>query len=165
MPHEATLTYTEPLLRQAVWRFWWRSVGVGYVVALALLGISCGVSLARGDYSWFTGATGTLFVLGIAIAVALYFIHYRRSLGKFRAMADPHGQLRADEAGFTFFSSLGSVTLPWSTVTELWCFDEVWLLLYSKAQFNTLPVADLPPALQSFILQRLQAAGAKIVKG
>ncbi len=34
--HEATLIYSEALLRQAVFAFWRRSVGVGFFVALLI---------------------------------------------------------------------------------------------------------------------------------
>ena len=34
MSHEATLIYSESLLRQAVFAFWRRSVGVGFLLAL-----------------------------------------------------------------------------------------------------------------------------------
>jgi len=35
-------------------------------------------------------------------------------------------------------------------------------LLYSKAQFSTLPLACLSPETQAFVLQRVQAAGGKV---
>ena len=164
MLYQTTLIYTEPLLRQAVWRFWRRSVGWGFFVALVLL---AGVVLFlwwRGDRSWLLGATGTVLVLGLVVIAALYVSHFRNTLGTFRAMGPATATMQMDEASFTVSSSLGSTTMPWTAVNELWQFPDVWLLMYSKAQFSTLPLASLPPDVQSFILQRVQAAGAKVVQ-
>jgi hypothetical protein len=35
-------------------------------------------------------------------------------------------------------------------------------LLYSKSQFSTLPVANLSPEMQAFIIERVIAAGGKV---
>ena len=59
-------------------------------------------------------------------------------------------------------SDVGTTTLQWSAVKELWQFPSVWLLLYSKTQFSTLPVACLPPDLQTFVQERVREAGGKV---
>ena len=164
MPHQTTLTYTEPLLRQAVRGFWWRSVGLGYLVAMVLLAVVMLVLWLQGDRSWFIGVMGSVLLLGILVMAALYVSHYRNTLGKFRAMGPATATMQMDEASFTVASSLGSATLAWTAVVELWQFPDVWLLMYSKAQFSTLPLANLSPDMQSFILQHLQAAGAKVIR-
>lgn len=162
MSHEATLTFTEPLLRKAVFAFWRRSVGVGFIFALMLLAACLGLLLAQGDSSWVVGALAAVLFFGVAFAGAIYFVQYRASLRKFRAMGSPQATFRASESSFTIISGIGTVTYEWSVVKQLWRFPEVWLLLYSPAQFSTLPVACLPPEIQSFIVQRVQAAGGKI---
>ncbi len=162
MSYEATLIFTEPLVRKAVLAFWRRSVGVGFILALLVLALFLGFSLAQGDTSWVVGALGAVLFIGVAFAVATYFVHYRASLRKFRAMGSPQATFRADETSFTIISSIGTVTYDWSVVKELWRFPEVWLLLYSPAQFSTLPLACLPPPMQAFVLQHVQAAGGKV---
>ena len=47
-------------------------------------------------------------------------------------------------------------------VTQLWRFSHFWLLSLSKTQFITLPLADLSPDMQAYVLQRVRAAGGKI---
>ncbi len=161
--YEATLIYSEPLVRQAVFAFWRRSIGIGYVLALIVTAFSLGFLIAQGNSSWLVGALATVLALGVAFVVLLYFVHYRNSLSKFREMDSPHANFRADEAAFTISSGIGATTLQWSAIKELWQFSGVWLFLYSKAQFSTLPLASLSPEMQAFILQRVQAAGGKIV--
>ena len=163
MSYETTLIYTEPLVRQAVFAFWRRSIGIGYVIALVVTASSLGLLIAQGNTSWLIGALATALAFGVLLIVLLYLVHYRNSLNKFREMGSPHATFHAEEAGFTISSGIGTTTLQWSAIKELWQFSGVWLFLYSKAQFSTLPLAGLPPEMQAFILQRVQAAGGKIV--
>jgi drug/metabolite transporter (DMT)-like permease len=162
MSHEATLIYSETLLRQAVFAFWRRSVGVGFIVALLVGALGLIVLIAQGVASWLAGALAAVLVLGIGFAAAVYFVHYRKSLRKFRQMDKPQATFRADESSFTMSSDIGATTLQWSAVKELWQFPGVWLLLYSKAQFSTLPLACLSPETQPYIVQRVRASGGKV---
>lgn len=162
MSHEATLIYSEALLRQAVFAFWRRSVGVGFLAALLVAVLGLVVLVAQGMASWLVGTIAAVLVLGIGFAAAVYVIHYRNSLRKFRQMDKPQATFRADESSFTIVSDIGPSTLQWSAVKELWQFPSVWLLLYSKAQFTTLPLACLSPETQAYIVQRVRESGGKV---
>jgi hypothetical protein len=162
MSHETTLIYSEALLRQAVFAFWRRSIGVGFIVALLVGALGLIVLIAQGVASWLAGVLAAVLVLGIGFAAAVYFVHYRKSLRKFRQMDKPRATFRADESSFTMSSDIGTTTLQWSAVKELWQFPSVWLLLYSKAQFSTLPLACLSPETQAYIVQRVRASGGKV---
>ena len=162
MPHEATLIYSESLLRQAVFGFWHRSVGIGFFVALVIAALGLVVLVALGQSSWIIGGLAAVLVVGVAFAIVIYVVHYRRSLQKFRQMDKPQATFRADESSFTMSSDIGTTTLQWSAVKELWQFPSVWLLLYSKSQFTTLPLACLPAETQAYIVQCVRAAGGKV---
>lgn len=162
MPHEATLIYSTALLRQAVFAFWRRSVGVGFFVALFIAAIGLVVLVALGQSSWIIGGLATVLVVGVAFAIVIYVVHYRRSLQKFRQMDKPQALFRAEASSFTMSSDIGTTTLQWSAVKELWQFQNVWLLLYSKAQFTTLPLACLSPETQVYIVQCIRDAGGKV---
>ena len=163
MNYETPLTYSEPLIRRAVFAFWRRSIGVGFLVALLLVALGLVFFLLSGEASWVVGVLGTVFAFGVLFIVALYFIHYRNSIAKLRDMGSPNATFRADDSSFTINADTGTATLQWSVVKELWQTPDAWLLLYSKAHFSTLPIACLSPEIQSFILQRIQTAGGKIV--
>ena len=162
MSHETTLIYSEALLRQAVFAFWRRSVGVSFLVALLVAALGLGVLVSQGVASWLVAALAAVLVLGIGFATAVYVVHYRKSLRKFRQMDKPRATFRADESSFTMSSDIGTTTLQWSAVKELWQFPSVWLLLYSKAQFTTLPLACLSPETQAYIVQRVRESGGKV---
>jgi hypothetical protein len=162
MSHETTLLYSKALLRQAVFAFWRRSVGLGFILMLVALAASLGVLVALGAASWLIGTLAAVVVIAAALAAALYVVHYRNSLRKFREMDKPRATFRADESSFTMSSDIGTTTLQWSAVKELWQFPSVWLLLYSKAQFSTLPLACLSPETQAYIVQRVRESGGKV---
>ena len=162
MSHETTLIYSESLLRQAVFAFWRRSVGLGFILMLIALPATLGVLVALGAASWLIATLAAVVVIAAAVAVALYVVHYRNSLRKFRKMDKPRATFQADESSFTMSSDAGTTTLQWSAVKELWQFPSVWLLLYSKTQFTTLPLACLPPETQAFVRERVREAGGKV---
>jgi hypothetical protein len=94
---------------------------------------------------------------------ALFFVHYRNSVHKFRALGNaPRAELTATASTLSFSSAAGTASMPWSSVCEVWRFPTFWLLLFSKAHFVTLPLADVSPELQEFILERVRATGGKI---
>ena len=86
MSHEATLIYSESLLREAVFGFWRRSVGMGFILMLVALPVILGVLVALGAPFWLIVTLAVLLVLAAAVAVALYVGYYRNSLRKFRTM-------------------------------------------------------------------------------
>ncbi|QNH15267.1 hypothetical protein HEP74_00385 [Xanthomonas sp. SS] len=160
--HRATLRYDRTLIRQAVASFCWRVVGLRYLVALALVAGSLVFLVRGGNASWWVGVLAGVLALGVVFPVALYAIHYRHSLLRLDAMGAPLGTLEASEASLSLSSRAGTTTLPWSAVCEVWRFESYWLLLLSKSQFVTLPLADLTPEAAEFIRTRVLAAGGKV---
>ena len=162
MSHEANLHYDRALIKSAVLAFWKRSIGIGFSIALLVVAIRLTFLLIRGDKSWVVGALATCLMFSLAFAAALYFVHYRNALNKLRDMGAPQAHFLAEESSFTVTSGMGSSTLRWSAITEVWRFPAFWLLFFSKAQFVTLPLAALNPEMKTFILERVRAAGGTI---
>jgi YcxB-like protein len=158
MRHEATLIFTESLIREAVLAFWRRSVGVGFGVAVLAVVAALSFFVWQGGSAWLVGALATVLVFAVLFATTLYFVHYRAALAKLRRMPSKQATLVVDDSHFSLTSELGSSTLPWSSVHELWRFQNCWLLLFSKAQFVTLPLACLPQEVQHLIAQRVEAS-------
>lgn len=160
--HHAILLYDKPLIRRAVRSFWWRVVGLRFFMALAVVAVSLVMRIRGGDTSWVVGALASVLALGIVFMVALYVVHYRNSLHKLKAMGDAQATLDASETSLSLSSAAGTATLPWSGVTEVWQFKSYWLLMLSKSQFMTLPLASLTPEATAFILARIRASGGKV---
>lgn len=161
MEHETTLEYTVPLLREAVAGFWRRSVGAGILIALTVCTGMLGFFLIQGDRSWVVGFLAAVIFFGAMFVVAIYFVHYRNAIQKFRDMGSPRATFRVSEDSFTVSSGAGTSTLPWSSVTQVWKFNNCWLLLFSKAQFMTLPLGCISEETRAFVLKRVAAAGGK----
>ncbi|WP_369935902.1 YcxB family protein [Xanthomonas tesorieronis] len=160
--HRATLSYDRTLIRQAVASYCWRVLGLRYVVALALVAGPLIFLVRIGNASWLVGVLATVLALGIAFPLALYATHYRNALRRLDAMGAPLGTLEASETSLSLSSGAGTATMPWAAVSEVWRFDACWLLLLSKSQFVTLPLADLTPEAAEFIRTRVLAAGGKV---
>lgn len=162
MAHETTLVYTEPLVRSAVFAFWRRTIGPGFSVALVVLAASLASLVFTGQSDWFVGATGAALGFGILMAVSVSVVHYRSSISRFRKLGSREVTFRADESTFSFESAMGTTTFQWSIIRELWQFPKFWLVLYTKAQFNTVPLACMSREMQDFVRGRIQAAGGKV---
>jgi hypothetical protein len=162
MRQETTLIYSEALVRRAIFKFWRRTLGWRYPAALMLCAVGLVGMLLKGDRSWLVGLVGAGFLLGVVMCALLYVSHYRNSLGRFRALEGAEATLSLDSETFTLTSSEGSSTMPWKAVTEVWKFQEIWLLLFSKAQFVTLPLASLTPEMRSAISDRVAHAGGRV---
>jgi hypothetical protein len=115
-----------------------------------------------GDRSWVLGASAAVGGLGALFAGALYAVHLRETLTRFRRMQLPEATLEIGEERFRVTSDAGSSELQWSAITEIWQFPAFWLLFLSRAQFMTFPVADLDAKARERIASRAKAHGAKI---
>jgi hypothetical protein len=162
MLHKATLDYTEALFRAAVFAFWRRTVGVGFLITWALLSCVLAFQVWLGDRSWFIGALGAILLLGFLLAFLIYVVPLRKGLARLRAMGVPTATFSLQDDSFTISSELGTTTLPWSAIAEVRRYPSFWLLLFSKTRFATIPLASVPAEAQAFILSRVAAAGGKI---
>lgn len=157
---EITLTYSPQLVQQAVFRYWYKSVGRLYWVALLFVALSLFITFSPN--SWWTGFSVSILVIGIAFPILLYFVHHRNSMAKLRQMGTPDAKLILKEDGFTLSSGAGSSTLPWSSIEKIQQFENFWLLSFAKAHFSTLPLQTLSPEQKAFIIEHVTAAGGKV---
>lgn len=162
MTYQASLTYSKPLLRKAVLAYWRKSVGAGFLVALLIIACSLAALLYEGNTSWVVGALGVSLIIGIAFPLLIYIVHFQNAMRKLHDMGEPNAVFSAEEASFTVTSGIGTTTLAWSTVSEVWRFKTFWLVLFSKAQFITLPLAGIPSEMQAYVVRRIEASGGKV---
>ncbi|MFC4310355.1 YcxB family protein [Steroidobacter flavus] len=162
MEHQAKLQYDASLLREALFGFWWRAITGRLLLALVVCIASFAYFWANGDRSWIVGAFGALLLFSVGMIVAVYFVHSANMNRKLKDMGTPEAIFTASETSFSVVSGAGSSTIPWSSITDVWKLERCWLLLFSKAQFITVPLADVPEEMRAFILQRISAAGGKV---
>lgn len=163
LPQNTILTYTPKLVRQSVWAFWKRSVRITLPLTLALLTAYL-VSLVRdGNTGWLVGVFGTIVALGYAFLVVVYLARLRHGMATLRAMGDQQATLEIDDGGITVASGAGQAKLPWRGVHEVWRCPGFWILLFSRTQFMTLPLANLPEDMQVEILERVRQHGGRLL--
>jgi hypothetical protein len=151
-----TLHYSEGLLRRAVRTFWWQGTGWSYVVSVALCCAWLAFRLWSGDRSWVVGMLGALLACLVVISAVVYVVHYRASLGRFRRMRVPEATLELGEERFRVTSDLGASEIGWAAITGVRRYPDFWLLYFSRAQFITLPTADLPDEARTLILAKVK---------
>lgn len=132
-----------------------RGHGLRFFVVFALLAAVTVYSISHGERSWVIGVIGSLIdFVGMFFAI-IDVAHFRNTVGRFRQMRVPEATLSCSEDQFTLPSELGSATLPWSSVTEVWRHPHFWLILFSRSQFSTLPLDFLNDQTRAFIHARL----------
>ena len=156
------LHYSELLVRRAVKAFWWRVIGWRVLIAELVVGASFLSLLASGDRSWLVGVIGAVFALGTLFLGALYLVHYRSSVGRFRRMRTPEATFEPIADGFRVASDTGLAEIPWAEVKELWQFPDFWLVLLSPAQFMTLPTADLDEGVRALLIEKIKSHGGRV---
>lgn len=163
MPDEYTLRFSPALVRSAVCRFWWRRVGPMYLLALATVALGVTYRAWEGDRSWLMGVLGAVLCVGIVIPAALFWTHYRQAFAKLRGMKTPEARLAVGDVGLTIASDLGRSEIPWSTVTALWRFPDLWLLVFAESQFITIPLESVPLDVRDRIRASVEKAGGRVL--
>jgi YcxB-like protein len=116
----------------------------------------------QGSSSWPTGLLAGFLIFAIVIPIAGLLSSYRRSMSRLTNMKSPQANLTLSDERFSLESSTSSSSVSWSAITEVQRYPRFWLLFFSKAQFVTLPLANVPETEQTFLLERVKAAGGKV---
>lgn len=153
--HQIDVRYTELLVREAVNAFFWRTLrrrfGWSGAVALVVTLIAFGVLVLGGDRSWVVGFSGAAILFVLLIFLFGYIAHYRNATGRLKRMARLEARFVFTEQDFSITSDLGSGSLSWSSVREVWAFPRFWLFLLSKSQFLTLPIEGVGEDVRALI--------------
>jgi hypothetical protein len=160
--HQVHVRYSEALARAAVRAFYWRTLSRGLGL-LGLLGFAMslanlGFLILAGDRSWLVGFVGaTLFFLLLLVPVG-YIIHYRNAVRRYRRMTNPQAQFMFADSDLSIASELGSATLLWDAVREVWAFPRFWLILLSRSSFLTLPTEGVGEDVLAFVRSKTRVS-------
>lgn len=157
-----TLKYSEMFIKNAVRAYWWKNIGPIFPSVSLLLAALVVYRVLDGDRSWFVGVIGAVVIIGFAVMVSSYFVHLGRSLSRLRRMKTPEATLELSEDRFKLVSDIGASEIQWSLIKKIWCFEHVWLLLFTGSEFLTLPIDGLSEETKTFIVERAKANGAKV---
>lgn len=157
------LEYSKPLIKKAILFYWWRHVGLVFILAtIAMAGFFI-YRVLNGDRTWLVGLVGAVIFIAVSVMMVSYFVHLTRSLEKLRAMGQPEAVLELESSKFRISSGAASSEIEWSLINQVWRFDEVWLLFFSGGEFMTLPTSNISKENIELILSKLEQVDAKIV--
>jgi hypothetical protein len=126
------------------------------IAALLLTGYLCWL-VWNGDRSWWVGFLAAIIVLVPAGVLAAYAAHWHHTVGRIRQMQVPMARFTLNESEIAVASEVGSATIPWSLIVEIWEFPEFWLLLLSKSYFVTLPTDGVSASALEFLRDKVRS--------
>ena len=100
--------------------------------------------------------------MGIGIFIAAYFQRLNHALSQLKMMGDGTVHYEVSDDRIKASSSLGSTEVKWKMFKALWIFPRVWLLMFDKAGYLTLPSEQMSEDVKEFLKRRIAAVGGKI---
>jgi hypothetical protein len=156
-----TVRYAKDHCLATAWRYWQRRLGTRYALELAI-GSGLLVLSTQGPYRWLEialmAAVGAFAFLGAAI----FFIHWRRALQGLAALDPPESTWTLTEAAIAQKSSLGESAIGWQALVEVWRFDDLWLLIWGRDVYSTIPIGQLPRIARQMIERRVKESGGRV---
>jgi hypothetical protein len=164
---------TPDLVRQATAGIFWRQVrqpkALLILGALLLLGQALITAFFRSNQDGnflLRGALTLLMLLsmlGVAGVAARYYVGMAQA--NFARIVGVPVSVELDEQAYRYNASWGQGSIEWGRFDSLWRFPQVWVLLQhlSGGVSVVLPLKDLGPEAQAFILRKLGQAGAKVL--
>ena len=160
--HQVTIVITKECVERAARRFLRRFIirssaaDLVFVAMGAILGFT-GVFSPQLALGWIAAGLG---IIALVFLVAWKYV--RSSKARFSALTDPQITYRCNESSFGTKSCLGSMEIPWTTISEIWKFDDVWLLFFGNQGYSMFPVSLVALDVASFVEERVKSNGGKV---
>lgn len=162
--YEATVTNDPEFTRRAVLARWRRQLGWWGVLAV----LSCLALGASAVSRGFGGHWFTWLLFGLAALVLLsWLLSGWLYLGALRGQArhdPPLTTVQSRDDALVVRDGENVLAMPWARLRKIERRPDHWLLFWRNTggNFNVLPLATVPPAMQGHMLERSQAAGCKM---
>ena len=161
MAHELVLRFDEATCRAAVARYWQGQFGWRTIIELSIGAV---ILIVAATYSkgWLTGALGAVVFMYAALSLYAYVYQRKRILDLYRMMNDPEVRWTLNENSLATKSSVGYSEMPWSSITELWKFSDLWLLFLARNAFITLPLNGVSDDAKAFLESKIASPQGKV---
>jgi hypothetical protein len=157
-----TIKFSEEHIRYAVRKFFVRYLGIGFPVMFLLLAVVLAQRMLTGQTDWIFGSLLVVLVMGVGIFVAAYFQRLSQAISQLKKMGDGTVRYEVSDDRIKASSEHGSTEVKWEMFKALWIFPRVWLLMFDKAGYLTLPADQMSEDVRNFLKQRIAAVGGKI---
>ena len=115
-----------------------------------------------GQTDWLFGSLLVVLMMGAGLFASAYFMRLNHAVGLLKKMGTPVVSYELTVERVKASSNLGTTEVKWEMFSELWIFPRVWLLLFDKANYLTLPSNQLSEEVKDFLKMRITAVGGRI---
>lgn len=164
MSHTVTVTYDRPLVRRALNRFMLRRLGPSFFVALFGGILILSFMFFTGSWMWLSTLFAAAMTAALLFLAFVYFARLRAAEGFFDKANEPTVTFRITTDGVRTESELGTSDLKWLVFEEIPKFRDVWLIVYAKSGYLTLPLDQLTPECSQFIEEQVAKHGSGLSK-
>lgn len=155
---EIQVELSEAEFTQALNRFWLRRYRTNTALKPVLLVVAVACSFSGIDTIWLA-MIWTAIAYSVLQYIAAYVRYLRNSRSTFREMEAHSVHYVFNDTGITTNVAVGTSQVRWRTVSGLWRYPGMWLLVLRKMQIFILPTRDLPAELRMFIERRVELGG------
>jgi FtsH-binding integral membrane protein len=155
MEHTLEVTYDRALIRRGLNRFMVKRFGWLTFALIFGLGALLIVEMLSGSWSsWFT-AMLAIWIIVVAFLIVVYIARLRASEGFFQNSENCKVKFVFSDDGVKTDSDVGSSDIKWKVFDEVLKFSDVWLLVYAKSGYMTLPAIQLSEEAKVFIERKI----------
>ncbi len=162
---------TEPIVftvrydRRSCWisalRYCQRRLGWRYAIELVIGAGLIGLA-TQGPYRWLEIALWIAVSIFALLGAFTLLLHWRRALAGLAVLQPPESTWRLTEESIGQESSLGATAIAWESLGGLWKFEDVWLLIWGRDVYSTIPVAQFPRQARQFVERKVRESGGVI---
>jgi hypothetical protein len=156
-----TVRYTRGSCFRSALRYCQRRLGWRFAIEL-LIGIGLIALATQGPYRWLEIALWVVVSIFALLGAGTFLVHWLRALAGLKALSPPQSTWRLTEASIGQESNLGETAIAWDALAGLWKFDDVWLLIWGRDVYSTIPVAQFPREARQFMERKVRDTGGVI---
>ena len=161
MNYQFTVQFNEEHIKYACSKYFIRFVGIIFPIVCLLVACSSVFLMISGKGDLLAGIFLAISVIGFGIIIAAYFQNRNYRLSQLHKT----GKSVSYEFSEDFFkakSEMGSTEMKWNSFKSLWVFQKVWLLIFEKNGYLTLPPDQISNEAKEFLKQKIISIGGKI---
>jgi hypothetical protein len=161
MNYQFTIQFTEEHIKYACRKYFARFVGILFPIICLLVAGFAILRMTSGKPDLIAGILLAVAVIGLGVIAVAYFQNCNYRLSQFRKT----GQFinyELSEESFKAKSEMGSTDLKWNSFKALWIFQKVWLLVFEKNGYLTLPTDQISNEVKEFLKQKIVSVGGKV---
>ena len=161
MNYHFTIQFSEEHIKYACGKYFVRFAGIVFpVICLLVAGLAV-LRMISGKTDLIAGIFLAVSVIGLGIIAAAYLQSRNYRLSQFRKTGKSVSYELSDDF-FKAKSEMGSTELKWNSFKALWIFQKVWLLVFDKSGYLTLPVDQSSDEVKEFLKRKIVSVGGKI---